>query len=148
MTRPTIHELECFVAAAEELNFTRAALRLHMSQPPLSRQIQSLESKLEAPLFTRSTRAVALTSAGRLFHEDARSLLTRLDGAGNMVRRARSGETLRLRLAFVGALLDEGLVRVLQRFRQANPHCQIHLSDLPPAEQIEALAQGTIDAGL
>ena len=113
MNSVAIYELQCFVAVAEELNFSRAAKRLHMSQPPLSRQIQSLESKLGVRLLNRNTRSVALTSAGTLYLEDARQILTRLDAAAASARRAVTGEILRLRLAFVGALLDENLVEVL-----------------------------------
>ena len=145
MNRADIHELECFVAVAEELNFSRAAARLHMSQPPLSRQIQSLEEKLALRLFERSTRAVALTPAGELYLEDARDILTRLDAAAESARRAVGGEGARLRLAFIGALLDEGLVKLLQIFRASHPGCQIHLADLPAGAQLEALRAGQVD---
>ena len=145
MNRVSTHELECFVAVAEELSFSRAAKRLHLSQPPLSRQIQSLEAKLGVRLLNRNTRTVTLTSGGRLYLEDARQILIRLDGAAASVRRTASGEILRLRLAFVGALLDEGLVLLLKTFRQSHPQCQIHLTDLPPAEQLESLRAGRID---
>lgn len=145
MNRADIRELECFVAVAEELNFSRAAARLHMSQPPLSRQIQSLEEKLALRLFERSTRAVALTPAGGFYLEDAREILTRLDAAAESARRAVAGEGARLRLAFIGALLDEGLVRLLQRFRGRQPHCQIHVADLSAGAQLEALKSGQVD---
>lgn len=145
MNRAAIYELECFIAVAEELNFSRAAARLNLSQPPLSRQVQSLEEKLGVRLLERSTRTVSLTPAGRLYLEDARQVLTRLDSAAAAARRTAAGETTRLRLAFVGALLDEGLVSVLQAFRARHPHCQIHLTDLPPAEQLEALRTGLVD---
>ncbi|GAT32126.1 DNA-binding transcriptional regulator, LysR family [Terrimicrobium sacchariphilum] len=145
MNRPTIRELECFTAVAEELNFSRAARRLNLSQPPLTRQIQSLEEKLGCPLLERSTRSVAITAAGRLFLEDARAVLQRLDAARDAVLRAAGGEVTRLRIGFVGALLDESLVRLLQTFREAHPHCQIALEDLSPAAQLEALSEGKID---
>lgn len=145
MNRAAIYELECFVAVAEELNFSRAAKRLHISQPPLSRQIQSLEQKLGARLLIRNTRTVALTPAGILYLEDARQILTRIDGAAAAVQRAAGGEISRLRLAFVGALLDESLVKVLQSFRKRRPQCQVHLVDLSPAEQLEALQNGQLD---
>jgi DNA-binding transcriptional LysR family regulator len=145
MNSVAIYELQCFVAVAEEPNFSRAAKRLHMSQPPLSRQIQSLESKLGVRLLNRNTRSVALTSAGTLYLEDARQILTRLDAAAASARRAVTGEILRLRLAFVGALLDENLVEVLQAFRELHPKCQIHLTDLPPAAQLAALRTDQVD---
>lgn len=145
MNRAEIYELECFVAVAEELNFSRAAKRLHISQPPLSRQIQSLEQKLGSRLLTRNTRTVALTPAGALYLEDARRILTQLDAAAAVVGRAAAGEVSRLRLAFVGALLDEQLVQVLNSFRKLRPRCQVHLVDLSPAEQLEALLARQVD---
>jgi DNA-binding transcriptional LysR family regulator len=145
MNRVSLFEMECFVAVAGELNFSRAAKHLHLSQPPLSRQIQSLEAKLETRLLTRNTRSVALTSAGRLYLEDARQILLKVDEAAAATRRAATGEVSRLRLAFVGALLDEKLVEVLNAFRRTNPQCQIHLADLSPADQLEALRTGKVD---
>lgn len=145
INRVSTYELECFVTVAEELSFSRAAKRLHLSQPPLSRQIQSLEAKLGARLLDRNTRAVTLTPAGLLYLEDARQILIRLDSAGGAVRRAASGEVSRLRLAFVGALLDEALIRLLKTFRRLHPQCQIHLTDLPPAEQLAAVRTGLVD---
>jgi DNA-binding transcriptional LysR family regulator len=145
INQPSVYELECFVAVAEELNFSRAARRLHISQPPLSRQIQSLESKLAVKLLERSTRAVSLTAAGSLYLADARHILTRLDCAAASAQRAAVGEASRLRLSFVGALLDEVLVRILRTLRRKHPQCQIHLTDLPPSAQLEALAARQVD---
>ena len=81
MNRAGVHELECFVAVAEELNFSRAAKRLLLSQPPLTRQIQSLEAKLGLRLLNRNTRSVTLTPGGLLYLQDVRHILTRLDAA-------------------------------------------------------------------
>ena len=145
MDLPTITELLCFRTVAEELNFSRAAARVHMSQPPLSRHVQSLERKLGAELLIRNTRAVSLTNAGRLYLADVRVILSRLDAAGEAVLRSTQGETSRLRIAFVGALLEGKLFKILQRFRRADPHCQIHLNDLPPNAQLEALEADEID---
>lgn len=147
MNRPTIRELECFVAVGEELNFSRAAKRLALSQPPLSRQVQSLELKLGAALLSRNTRSVSLTRIGERYLEDARTLLNRLDAASDAVRRYEEGETTRLRLAFVGVLLDERLIQVFQEFHRRHPHCQIELADSSPAAQLEALTAGLIDGG-
>ena len=145
MNRPSVHELECFVAVAEALSFSKAAAKLNLSQPALSRQIQGLESKLTARLLERNTRAVSLTHAGRLYLDDAKQLLTQLDRATEVIRRVVVGEPQRLRLAFVGALLDDGLVRLLQKFRAERPDCQIHMVDMAPAEQLTALMGGEID---
>lgn len=145
MNRPTIRELECFTAVAGELNYSRAARRLNLSQPPLTRQIQSLEEKLGCRLLERNTRTVTITPAGRLFLEDARGLLQHLDAAMDAVHRAAGGEISRLRLGFVGALLDESMVRLLQIFRESNPQCQLCLEDLSPASQLDTLASGKID---
>lgn len=145
MNRPSVVELECFFAVAEESNFSKAARRLNLTQPPLSRHIRSLEEKLGARLFDRNTRSVVLTSAGALFLRDAASILTALDSAVEAVRRVELGETSRLRIAFVGALLDESFVRVVQEFRSTRPHCQVHLSDLPPARQLEQVEDGSVD---
>jgi len=147
MSRPDIRELECFLAVADHLNFSRAARHLNLSQPPLTRHIQGLEEKLGSRLFVRNTHAVSLTDAGRMFLEDARTILSHLDQAGETIRRARQGETTRLRLAFVGALLDEHLVRLIQRFRDSHPHCQVQVNDLSPAMQLEALQAGQLDGG-
>ena len=145
MKRPTIHELECFVAVAEELSFSKAARRLNLSQPPLSRQLQSLEGKLSARLLDRNTRVVSLTGAGRLFLDDARSILARLDASSSAIRRVSEGEVKRLRIAFVGALLDDALVKQLQAFRARHLDCQLHMMDMPPAEQWQALKSGEVD---
>jgi len=147
MERAAVRELECFVAAADHLNFSRAARQLNLTQPPLTRHIQSLEAKLGAKLFTRNTHAVALTPAGVLFLEDARALLNQLDRAAEAVRRLSRGETSRLRLSFIGALLDERLVQLIQQFRVAHPNCQVQITDLAPAAQLAAIKAGELDGG-
>lgn len=143
----TFRELECFTAVAEELSFTRAALRLHLAQPPLSRHIRFLEEKLGTPLFERRPRAVALTPAGRRFYEETRGLLPQLARAGDLARRSASGESGRLRIGFVSAVAGTGLVEALRGFRETNPALQLILHDLPPARQLTLLAQGRLDAG-
>jgi len=139
MDRPSIRELECFVAVAEELHFSKAAKRLHMSQPPLSRQIQSLERKLGVQLLKRKTRLVELTSPGRSFLNDARETLHSLDRAMITVQRMQQGENERLRLGFIGYLLAPDLVEVLRGFRKARDLSQFgddgHRGDLRNASQ-------------
>ncbi|HEY4416403.1 MAG TPA: LysR substrate-binding domain-containing protein [Verrucomicrobiae bacterium] len=143
----SLRELECFVAVAEELSFTRAAHKLHLSQPPLSRHIHTLEEKLGTPLFNRSGRKVTLTSAGALFYEETRTILPQLLRAGEATRRFASGETGRLRLGFVSAVLSPELVEVLRRFRERHPSVQLVMQDCAPTEQLAALNRGTLDGG-
>jgi DNA-binding transcriptional LysR family regulator len=147
MNRVEVKELECFVAVAEQLNFSKAARQLHLSQPPLTRRIQAMEEKLGTKLFLRNTHSVSLTDAGALFLEDAVAILRHLNRAAESMGRARDGETARLRLAFVGALLDEKLVRLIQKFREAHPNLQVEVTDLAPAAQLEGIEKGEIDGG-
>jgi DNA-binding transcriptional LysR family regulator len=147
MTRPDVRELECFVAVADNLNFSKAARQINLSQPPLTRHIQSLEEKLGSRLLDRNTHSVSLTNPGRLFLEDARAILSQLDRSAETLRRAREGEKSRIRLAFIGALLDELLVGLIQRFRHTSPQCQVQMADLSPAAQLEALQNGSVDGG-
>src|ERR1700722_21030399 len=148
MIRPDLRELECFVAVADHLNFSRAASQLNLSQPPLTRRIQSLETKLGSALFDRNTHSVSLTGHGKLYLEDARAIIGRLDQASETISRARHGETERLRLAFVGALLDQRLVELIQAFRLAQPACQLQIADLPPSSPLDLLNAGELDGGV
>src|SRR5258707_7426031 len=148
MNRPSLWELECFVAVAEELHFSKAAKRLHLSQPPLTRQIQSLERKLEVQLLRRKTRTVELTLPGELFLADAREILNHLDRASFAANQSGGGETERLRLGFLSSLLGPDLIRVLRSFRDERPTCQVELLDLPAADQLWQIQNGTLDGGL
>lgn len=147
MNKADVLELECFVAVAEHLNFSQAARHLNLSQPPLTRHIKALEEKLGTRLFERNTHSVRLTDLGKLYLEDARAVLAHLDRASEMIRRARQGETDCLRLAFIGALLDERLVRLIQVFRERHPACQLPFVDLSPSDQLAALKAGELDGG-
>jgi DNA-binding transcriptional LysR family regulator len=143
-----LRQLQYFVAVAEELHFRRAAARLHVSQPPLSHQIQQLESELGCRLLSRTRRRVELTPAGEVFLHDARRLLTELDGAVAAARRIGAGQTGRLRINFVGSALLSILPLAVQRFRAARPAVEIELRERPSAEQLRAVAGGAVDAGL
>ena len=142
-----MHELECFVAIADHLSFTKAARQLQLSQPPLTRQIQALEKKLGTKVFTRSARAVALTNAGARFLEDARAILRHVDHATGAIRYDSQGETGRLRLAFIMALANVKLVQLIQRFRKANPASLVEVSNMYPSAQLTALQAGVLDGG-
>jgi DNA-binding transcriptional LysR family regulator len=143
----SLRELECFVAVAEELSFTRAARRIHLAQPPLSRHIRSLEARLGARLFDRSARAVSLTAPGRAFLADIQGALAQLQRAGEGAKRAARGETARLELGFVSAVLGPLLVDVLQGFRREHPGVHLTLHDALPAEQLRSVGEGRLDGG-
>jgi DNA-binding transcriptional LysR family regulator len=141
----SLRELECFTAVAEELSFTRAAAKLHLAQPPLSRHVRALEEKLGTPLFVRAARRVTLTAAGALFHEETRTLLPQLRRAGEATRRFAAGQTRRLRLGFVSAVLGPELTELLRRFRQGQPTVQLIVQDGLPAELLAGVTRGALD---
>lgn len=143
----SIRELQCFLALAEEKSFTQAAKRLGMSQPPLSRHIQSLEEKIGTPLFVRSRREIELTQAGKAFREESRDILPQMARAGESARRAASGENERLDVGFVSALLSPELVEIFARFRRNQPQVQLNLHDRLPSEQVDGLIDGELDLG-
>jgi len=143
----SIRELECFIAVAEELSFTRAARRLNLAQPPLSRHIRTLEEKIGAALFTRLPRQIALTAAGSLFYDETRNLPRLLTRSGEAARRCALGETARLRLGFVSAVMNDELVETFRRYRETHPQVQIMLHDASPQDQLKAIAAGRLDGG-
>jgi len=147
MTEFSLRELECFIAVAEELSFTRAAERLRLAQPPLSRHIRALEGKLGVELLERSRRHVAVTVAGMAFLTEARDILLRLRRAGEVAKRAAQGETDQVKVGFVSAVLSPELVAVFTRFGKKHPHIRMQLHDLLPSAQLEALARGDIEVG-
>lgn len=143
-----MRQLRYFVAVAEEKHFGRAALRLHMTQPPLSQAIQALEADIGALLFARTKRSVALTPAGQALLPEARRILQQVSTLPDLVRRAATGESGLLTLAFVSTADYSILPPLLREFRQAFPHVQIDLRESTSDLQLEHLAQGQIDAGL
>src|SRR5258708_31424656 len=147
MNRPSLWELECFVAVAEELHFSKAAKRLHLSQPPLTRQIQSLERKLEVQLLRRKTRTVELTLPGELFLADAREILNHLDRASFAGNRSGGGETERLRLGLLSALLGPALIRVFRSFLHERRSSRVELLHLLGLDQLSELRSVTQPAG-
>lgn len=143
----TLRELECFLAVAEERSFTRAAGRLHLSQPPLSRHIRALEDKIGVALFVRTPTGAALTPAGRALYDESRDIPVRLARATEQARRCARGETIRLKLGFVSAVMNEALADTIRRFREVHPETEIMLHDLAPLEQLTQIADGRMDGG-
>jgi DNA-binding transcriptional LysR family regulator len=142
-----LRHLRYFVAVAEELHFGHAATRLHISQPPLSHQIQDLERELGVALFLRSRRSVTLTEAGRLFLEEARHVLGDAQHAMDTAKKAARGEIGRLSVGF-GPTPENGLLNaVLSLFLARHPDVQLELHNLYTQEQVEGLAHRRIDVG-
>jgi DNA-binding transcriptional LysR family regulator len=143
-----LRQLRYFIAVAEESHFGRAAVRLHMTQPPLSQTIQSLEAALGTPLFARTKRSVALTPAGIALLPEARRILQQANALPDLARRAASGESGLLSLSFVSSADYSVLPPLLREFRERYPLVQIDLREATTDVQLEDLMQGRIDAGL
>lgn len=142
-----LKQLKYFIAVAEEQNVSRAAQRLHLSQPPLTRQIRQLEKTVGAHLFERSSKGVALTEAGRLFLADARQILDMVAQTGERARSAGKGQIGRIDLAVFGSVMFDTVPQLLARFRATHPRVDVVLHTMNKGDQIEALRQHRITAG-
>jgi len=143
-----LNQLRCFVTVAEELHFGRAAVRLNMTQPPLSRQIQVLEHIIDAPLLERTSRSVRLTPAGRSFLPEARRILKLAESASQVARRIAMGKTGSLKIGYTAAAAYGFLPELIAACRARLPEVDFSLKEMVSGDQLEALASGQIDAGL
>lgn len=141
-----LRHLRYFVAVAEERNFTRAAERLHIAQPPLSRQIQQLEDDLGVQLFERNSRPLKLTDTGRYFYTHALQLLAQTAELQAMTKRIGKIEH-KMSVGFVGSTLYGMLPRIIRRFKQRHPDVELILHEMSTMDQIKALKEGVIDVG-
>jgi DNA-binding transcriptional LysR family regulator len=142
-----LRHLRYFVTVAEELHFGRAALRLHLAQPPLSQQIRKLEEILGHRLFTRTSRAVRLTAAGEVFLDRARRTLRTV---GEDIAEARSvgrGEIGSLRVGFIGSGMLTPLPAMLGRYRRKHPKVDLQLREAMSSQLVQWLLDGTVDVG-
>lgn len=142
-----LRQLKYFEAVASTLNFSRAAERLHIAQPPLSRQIQQLEDELGVQLLDRSSRPMKLTNAGSFFYDQTVQILARLKEVQKATLRIGAGGTRWMGIGFVPSILYGFLPNVLQRFTSENSNLDISLSELTSVQQAEALKAGRIDVG-
>ena len=142
-----LRQLRYFVTVAEELNFSRAALRLHMSQPPLSHQIKALEDELGVVLLERNRREVKLTSAGRAFLADSRALLDQAQVATQRARQSVLGQAGSLRVGMAPLAIDRVLPGYMAGMRAHLPLVQVGLVDMNSEEQVRSLAQDRLDLG-
>lgn len=143
-----LRQLRYFVAVAEELHFGRAAVRLHISQPPLSQQIRNLEEILGVTLFTREKKRIELTFAGQVFLDSARKLLEQSQLAIHTARRAAKGEVGTLAIGYASSIPFTGLIgRVVREFRSQRPDVQLRIREMRAVDQIKALVERDIDIG-
>jgi DNA-binding transcriptional LysR family regulator len=143
-----LSQLRCFVTVAEELHFGRAAARLNMTQPPLSRQIQLLERSLGVALLERTSRSVRMTPAGRTFLVEARRIVKLSESAALRTWRVAAGEAGALSIGFTAASGYSFLPKLIRMTRQNMPDVDLSLKEMVSGEQIEGLLTGRIDLGL
>lgn len=141
-------QLQCFTMAAHELNFSRAADRLNMTQPPLSRQIAQLEDKLGTALFERSPKSVVLTAAGLALLPHAQDLLDGMARLPDLAQRAALGHSGSVRIGFVGSTIYTSIPALLGQFRKRYPNVSLTLLQLTVARQTQMLLAGEIDVGI
>jgi len=143
-----LRHLRYFHAVAEEGSFSRAAERLHVSQPPLSLHVKALEDELGVRLFDRSNRGATLTPAGRVFYDETRGVLRRLDHAKLKAQHAGRGEVGTLSVGFVSIAGFGFLPPALKRFRERYPNVDVQLHELTTDAQIRELRAGRLDLGI
>ena len=141
-------QIEYFVAAAEELNFTHAADRLHVSQPPFSKQIHELEGELMIELFERQRQGVALTPAGKSFLIDARRILEDCEASIRKAQRISRGEIGELAIGYISALTHDFLGKALEVWRLSAPGIIIDCIEMDSVAQERALLEGRISVGI
>jgi DNA-binding transcriptional LysR family regulator len=141
-----LRQIRYFIAVAEEGHITRAAERLGMQQPPLSRQIQAIERELDVQLLRRKARGVELTEAGRAFLDHARATLAQLDHTFDATRRTARGEQGRISVGYTsGAAFHPLVPRIIREFRQAFPLVAVTLADGFPNDLVEHTRSGQFD---
>jgi DNA-binding transcriptional LysR family regulator len=140
-----LRHLRYFVTAAQELNISRAAARLRVSQPPLSRQIRDLEEEIGTALFDRSSKRLQLTAAGELFLQEARRILSQVERARRITKATGSGQAGLITIGFPGSLGGVFLPEIVRAFRHRHPTVDVDLVDMVPIRQLEALRNGQID---
>ena len=143
-----ISHLRSFVAVAEELHFGRAAERLNMTQPPLSRQIQILEHNMKCKLFERSSRSVQLTTAGANFLPEAKRVLRNLEFATSVAQDVAAGRKGIVRCGFTASSVYEFLPRLVAELERQIPGASLRLSEMVSREQAAALRSGDIEIGI
>jgi len=143
-----LRQLRCFIAVAEELHFGRAAERLGLAPPALSRQISALEDELGVSLLTRTTRQVALTRAGLIMLEEAKAILVRMERASRSVREASLASSKVLRVGAIDAASSSFVPEALVTFRARHPGIEIKFVEAMTAPLVQMLEAGKLDLAL
>lgn len=143
-----LKQLRYFATLAHELSFTRAARKLHVSQPPLSFQIANLESELDARLFNRTSRSVELSEAGKALLPHALAVLERIDEARHDVRRVASGLEGWVKVGLAGSHFLGPFPQFIKQYRERRPGVEVVLEEMKPADQLQALRDGRVDLSI
>src|SRR6266849_6146431 len=144
-----LRQLQFFIAVAEELSFSRAAIKLHVAQPSLSTQIKVLEDEVGARLFERDKRHVSLTPAGRRFQSRVATLLSLADNAKTEARSTERGQLGTIDLGYTAmSMFSTALPHAIRRFREQEPNVVITLRELTSLEQLHELGERTLDVGV
>ncbi|MDD2179293.1 LysR substrate-binding domain-containing protein [Acidovorax sp. D2M1] len=142
-----LRQMKYFLALAQELNFGRAAQRLHMAQPPLTRQIRGLEEELGTPLFLRTPKGVELTAAGQALLDEVPNILSLAERASERTRLAGEGLIGRLDVGIFGSGVLDVIPRLLADFHRERPAVRLELHNMTKAEQLQALRERRITVG-
>ncbi|MGM9478515.1 LysR substrate-binding domain-containing protein [Pedobacter sp. GSP4] len=143
-----LRHLLYFKTVAEELHFTKAATKLFISQPPLSRQIKELEEELEIKLFERSNKHVALTHAGKYFKNEVDEMFAKLEESKAVARKIHAGVSGELKIGYISSVYQTQLAEILKLMQKEFPYLKTSLFEVPTLTQIKELEQGTLDAGI
>ncbi len=143
-----LRHLLYFKTVAEELHFTRAANRLFISQPPLSRQIKELEEELQVQLFKRSNKQVTLTNAGKYFKDEVDALFARLEESKELVRKIHTGVSGELKIGYISSVYQSHLAEILKSMQKEFPYLKTSLFEVPTLTQIKELEEGRLDVGI
>lgn len=143
-----LRHLLYFKTVAEQLSFRKAAAKLYISQPPLSRQIKELEKEIGVLLFTRKDKRVGLTEAGKYFMGEVNLLFERLEESKRVARQIHQQESGELKIGYISSVYQSHLADVLIDMRGVFPHIRTNLFEIPTAMQIKGLEDGSLDIGI
>lgn len=143
-----LRHLKYFLKLAEELSFVRAADKLFISQPPLSRQIKELETELGATLFERNNKRVILTEAGKYYQKEIQELLQNLERINQTTKKISENQSGEFRIAYVSSTFSGDISKLIQFLSNKYPYVNFRLYEVPTVKQIAALEEGKIDFGI